>query len=240
MRRRRHEEEHAGELNIVPYLDVVTNLVMFMLLSITGLIALGVVNVSAPKISAESAAAADAAAPRLLLTVAISKNGFYVAGAGGVLGGAADQPTVDAKQPPTVPLKDGKYDYGTLTELLARVKDRYPNETNVILSADPDISYDGKKVLFAYCRFYPHLVDVPDKTAKDKLPDDGFYHLYEMNIDGSGVRQLTRGRYDDFDGRYLPNGRIVFLSTRKGTALQAGKHSALANAQSRLVPWIQF
>jgi biopolymer transport protein ExbD len=142
MRRRRREEEHAGELNIVPYLDVVTNLVMFMLLSITGLIALGVVNVSAPKISAESAAAADAAAPRLLLTVAISKNGFYVAGAGGVLGGAADQPTVDAKQPPTVPLKDGKYDYGTLTELLARVKDRYPNETNVILSADPDISYD--------------------------------------------------------------------------------------------------
>jgi biopolymer transport protein TolR len=142
MRRRSHEEEHAGELNIVPYLDVVTNLVMFMLLSITGLIALGVVNVSAPKISAESAAAADAAAPRLLLTVAISRSGFYVAGAGGVLGGAADQPTVDARQPPTVPLKDGKYDYAALTDLLARVKDRYPNETNVILSADPETPYD--------------------------------------------------------------------------------------------------
>lgn len=97
---------------------------------------------------------------------------------------------------------------------------------------DPDISYDGRKVLFAYFRFYPHLVDVPDKTAKDKLPDDGFYHLYEMNADGSGVRQLTRGRYDDFDGRYLPDGRIVFLSTRKGIALQAGKHSAAATAEN--------
>ena len=53
-----------------------------------------------------------------------------------------------------------------------------------------------------------------------------------MNVDGSGVRQLTHGRYDDFDARYLPNGRIVFLSTRKGTALQAGKASALATAEA--------
>mgnify|MGYP006783017883 CR=1 FL=1 len=42
MRRRIRDEEHTGELNIVPYLDVVVNLVMFMLLSMTGLIALGV------------------------------------------------------------------------------------------------------------------------------------------------------------------------------------------------------
>ncbi len=88
---------------------------------------------------------------------------------------------------------------------------------------DPDLSYDGRKVLFAYCRHYPELVDVADKTDKEKLPEDSFYHVFEMNVDGSGVRQLTHGRYDDFDARYLPNGRIVLLSTRKGTALQAGK-----------------
>jgi hypothetical protein len=74
--------------------------------------------------------------------VAIAKTGFYVAGSGGVLGGAADQPAVDATQPPTVPLKDGKYDYAALTELLAKVKERYPQETNVILSADPETPYD--------------------------------------------------------------------------------------------------
>jgi len=142
MRRWSHVEEHAGELNIVPYLDVVTNLVVFMLLSITGLITLGVVNVTAPKIGGDAAAAQDANTPRLLLTVAISKGGFYVAGAGGVLGGPADKPTVDATQPPTVPLKDGRYDYAALTEVLARVKEKYPQETNVILSADPDIQYD--------------------------------------------------------------------------------------------------
>jgi hypothetical protein len=92
----------------------------------------------------------------------------------------------------------------------------------------PDLSYDGRKVLFAYCRHDPDLASVADKTAKDTLPEDAFYHIFEMDLDGGGVRQLTHGRYDDFDARYLPNGRIVLLSTRKGTALQAGKHSALA------------
>ena len=74
MRRRARDEEHAGELNIVPYLDVVTNLVIFMLLSMTGLIALGVVNVSAPRIAGEAPAAqaGDPNAPKLLLTVAIA------------------------------------------------------------------------------------------------------------------------------------------------------------------------
>ena len=44
-----------------------------------------------------------------------------------------------------------------------------------------------------------------------------------MNVDGSGRRQLTHGKYDDFDPRYLPGGDIVFLSTRKGTALQCSQ-----------------
>jgi biopolymer transport protein ExbD len=160
LRRRLLDEEHAGELNIVPYLDVVTNLVMFMLLSITGLIALGVVNVSAPQIGGEAAAQAEPTQPRLLLTVAISKQGFYVAGAGGVLGGPADQQAVDATQPPTVPLRDGKHDYAALTELLQKVKERYPQETNVILSADPEISYE---VLV-------HTMDAA-REAKVRMPD---------------------------------------------------------------------
>lgn len=90
----------------------------------------------------------------------------------------------------------------------------------------PDLSYDGTKILFAYARYYPHLAEVKNKVAKDELPEDSFYHLFEINADGSGLRQLTHGRYDDFDGRYLPSNEIVFLSTRRGTALQCGKASA--------------
>jgi biopolymer transport protein TolR len=140
MRRRIRDEEHAGELNIVPYLDVVVNLVMFMLLSMTGLIALGVLNVSAPKLGAEASQAAPDDKPKLLLTVAIGKQGFYIAGAGGVLG--QDAPSPDAARPPTIPLRDGKYDYGTLGAQMKKIKDQFPSETGVILSADPDVVYD--------------------------------------------------------------------------------------------------
>jgi biopolymer transport protein ExbD len=140
MRRRIREEEHTGELNIVPYLDVVVNLVMFMLLSMTGLIALGVLNVSAPKIGGEAAAAGADAQPKLLLTVAIAKSGFYVAGAGGVLGKEPETP--DAARPPTIPLRDGRYDYAALGEQMKTIKAQFPSETAVILSADPEILYD--------------------------------------------------------------------------------------------------
>jgi biopolymer transport protein ExbD len=141
MRRRVHEEEHTGELNIVPYLDVVVNLVMFMLLSMTGLITLGVLNVSAPKIGGEASASDKPERPPLLLTVAIGRQGFYVAGTGGVLG--KDAPAPDANRPPTIPLKpDGKYDYASLGEQMKKIKEQFPNETAVILSADPDVVYD--------------------------------------------------------------------------------------------------
>lgn len=94
----------------------------------------------------------------------------------------------------------------------------------------PDFSYDGQKLLFAYCRYYPHVAKMANKVDKDSLPEDSFYHIYEMNADGSGRRRLTHGRYDDFDPRYLPNGEIAFLSTRKGVAIQCGKESASATA----------
>ncbi len=84
----------------------------------------------------------------------------------------------------------------------------------------PMISYDGQRVLFAWCKHYPKLAAEKDKLNKANVPEDAFYHLFEMRLDGSGLRQLTRGKYDDFDGRYLPDGRIVFLSTRRGQSLQ--------------------
>ena len=86
----------------------------------------------------------------------------------------------------------------------------------------PDVSFDGKKVLFAWSQFDPKLADLPDKTDKNAIREESFFHLFEMEIATGKTRQLTFGKYDDFDGRYLPNGDIAFLSTRKGTALQTG------------------
>ncbi|HEY3322785.1 MAG TPA: hypothetical protein VGP72_20185 [Planctomycetota bacterium] len=62
---------------------------------------------------------------------------------------------------------------------------------------DPQVHYDGKKILFAY-----------RKAGADN------YNLYEIGIDGSGLRQVTTGPYDDYEPTYLPDGDILFVSTR--------------------------
>ncbi len=100
--------------------------------------------------------------------------------------------------------------------------------------SSPDLSYDGRKILFAYCRYYPHVAGLPNKVDKEKLPEDAFYHVYEVNVDGTGLRQLTHGRYDDFDPRYLPNGEILFLSTRRGQFVQYTQTDAAATMKATL------
>jgi hypothetical protein len=100
----------------------------------------------------------------------------------------------------------------------------------------PELSYDGKKVLFAYCRYYPEVAHNKNKVDKMSLPEDSFYHLFQMNLDGSALRKLTHGHYDDFDGRYLPNGEIVFLSTRRGQLIQANKNCATRTLDHDALP----
>ncbi len=62
---------------------------------------------------------------------------------------------------------------------------------------DPQIHFDGKKVLFSYRKGGTH-----------------HYNLYEMNLDGTNLRQITQGDWDDVEPAYLPDGGIVFCSTR--------------------------
>jgi hypothetical protein len=80
---------------------------------------------------------------------------------------------------------------------------------------EPRLSYDGKRVVFAY-------VDCPDgPLAHGNLPvnEDGkdthYYHIRELDLASGKVRQLTSGPYDDIHPTYLPDGGIVFSSTRR-------------------------
>ncbi|MBR6058360.1 MAG: NPCBM/NEW2 domain-containing protein [Victivallales bacterium] len=82
--------------------------------------------------------------------------------------------------------------------------------------AHPDLSYDGKKILFSYC-------DHSEKDANRRR-----FFIYEIGVDGSGLRQITGTKDDpmtrvgnrntvlieDFDPCYLPDGGIAFVSTR--------------------------
>ena len=69
----------------------------------------------------------------------------------------------------------------------------------------PDLSFDAKRVLFCY---KPH--------------DEKSFHLYEMALDGSGLRRLTAGDYDDVDPLYLPDGHILFTTTRGNSHVRCG------------------
>ena len=74
-------------------------------------------------------------------------------------------------------------------------------ETGAGCYRDADVSPDGKRLLYSY---------------KASLDGDDF-HLYEMEIATGKVRQLTTGKGSaDFDCCYLPDGRILFNSTRCG------------------------
>jgi len=67
----------------------------------------------------------------------------------------------------------------------------------------PDVSWDGASVLFC---FKPH--------------NEKSFHLYRINADPGapgGLTQLTYGPYDDLDPIWLPDGHIMFSTTRAHT-----------------------
>ena len=57
-------EEEAGELNLVPYMDIVTNIIIFLLASVVNQVALGNINVSSPTIPRVAARPATSHRPR--------------------------------------------------------------------------------------------------------------------------------------------------------------------------------
>lgn len=93
---------------------------------------------------------------------------------------------------------DGGPDVGKLCKLNLRT-----GEVKTLVDApggsvrDPQLHYDGRKILFSF-----------------RKPDTDYYHLYEINVDGSGLRQITDGPFDDYEPCYLPDGDLVFVSTR--------------------------
>jgi hypothetical protein len=90
-----------------------------------------------------------------------------------------------------------------------------------------DVAYDATRVVFAFSRYDPRVANVPNKRDKRNVPEEVFYHLFEMDLATGEYRQLTRGKYDDFDGKYLPTGDVLFLSTRKGQFLQTSEANTL-------------
>ncbi len=77
---------------------------------------------------------------------------------------------------------------------------------------EPRLSYDGRRIVFSYVDCTADGYD-PQELQNDV--DRGFYHIWEVNVDGTGLRQLTSGPYDDVMPTYLPDGGIGLCSTRR-------------------------
>ena len=95
---------------------------------------------------------------------------------------------------------------------------------NLIDVNAPEVSYDGKQIVFAGL--------VAGTYDRQPMTNPGGWRLYVVNVDGSALRQLTFSdqdnlnlsqfgdiagqfrHYDDTDPVWLPDGRIVFSSTR--------------------------
>ena len=73
--------------------------------------------------------------------------------------------------------------------------------TNFVGAAisDPAVSFDGRKILFSMRR-----------------SGDTYRNIFEINADGTGLRQVTSAGGHDFDPLYLPDGRVMFTSSRDG------------------------
>lgn len=147
MRRLREQNEEAdeekGEINLVPYMDIVTNIIIFLLASVVHSVALANINVASPKIGGDPGDVTqkppDPTVPELNLTVTVGATGFTVAASGGVL------PGPDGQFPTIRKLPDGKYDFGALSKKLREIKDNpgnaAQNETKANFNADADVAY---------------------------------------------------------------------------------------------------
>lgn len=107
---------HDGELNTLPYLDVLMNLIIFMLLSMSGLATFGVINVTT------SGSAPGTAGDDAIVCVRIEPAGFEV-------------------QRGDSAVHLASHDFAQLSAALATLKTS-STDGRAVLSAAPDTSYE--------------------------------------------------------------------------------------------------
>jgi biopolymer transport protein ExbD len=147
--------EESGELNIVPYLDIITNVLVFVLASVS-VTFLTQLDTSPPAISGKTKAAENKEA--LNLTVLVTDEGVaFKTSFGGIATGCTG-----TGRGITVPTKGEKkdYDFAAITACARQLKSqagngRFEEETQVTITASRDIEYK-------------HLVAVLDAIRADE------------------------------------------------------------------------
>jgi len=102
-----------------------------------------------------------------------------------------------------------------------------------------DLDFDGETLAFAWseCAKYPEDADRSGQPFGWSMEEakkrsranyywapDTCYHIFKFRLGEEKVEQLTDGAFQDFDPCFLPNGRIVFMSERRGGYLRCGNN----------------
>lgn len=146
----------VGELNLVPYLDIIVNLNMFLLFTFQVVLELRVINFNPPASgSSTDIVGKNQEDKTVVLTVMITKAGHMI--------------TTDTESgTKQVPMKSGTYDFAQLeTELegLRKRPDIHVDPDNLIVVAEPAITYDKVVATLDACRYmadgttelFPHV-----------------------------------------------------------------------------------
>jgi len=130
-------DQQAGELNIVPFLDIITNVMMFVLASITitFTVTLGV------KALTDRPGPHEPRPAALDLAIVIGVDGYYVKGRAASIAPGC----VGTGQGVTIPRADGRsYDADALQRCVRRLKDEVPgadSERQAMVTASPNVPF---------------------------------------------------------------------------------------------------
>lgn len=130
-------DEEGGELNIVPYLDIIVNILIFVLATVAVTFT-ATIDTTPP--ASRGGGVRNMESKALNLTVLVVNDGFSIKASGGnVAPGCTGLGSGLA-----IPKRGGKYDYTSLTDCATRLKKASPDfedETQVYVSANPGIDY---------------------------------------------------------------------------------------------------
>lgn len=149
-------DEEGGELNIVPFLDIVTNVLMFVLATVSVTFT-ATIDTSPPRAGGAGRAPTT---PTLSLTVLIVPDGFSLKARGGNVAPGCN----DTGPGIAIPLKEGKYDTAGLKACATKLKAAAPefkDEMAVTISANPPIPYQT-------------VIDAMDAMRKNEQGEDLF------------------------------------------------------------------
>lgn len=131
-------DEEGGELNIVPFLDIIVNILIFVLATVA--VTFTATIETQPPASGGSGVRNPIESKALNLTVLIVNDGFSLKAAGGNVAAGCDGVGPGL----AIPYKNGSYDYDGLTDCATKLKQSngdYADETQVYISANPGTDY---------------------------------------------------------------------------------------------------